>query len=104
MQGWSITSHAPVDVPPQGPFRMAFGHVIGQTYSISPSTQLPQALHPKTGALNASSIFSSAAAAAGRRSIQLRTEAINLRSPVSCRLTGNSVAKVTRSRENTGRG
>src|ERR1700691_5759948 len=73
MHGFSgVTSHCPLKVPPQGPLRMFFGHVIGQTYSIKPRTQLPQAWHPKTGFLKANSAFSKACAAAGRWSIQRR--------------------------------
>src|SRR6478752_7780874 len=60
-----ITSHWPLKVPPQGPLRRFLGHVMGQTYSIRPSTQLPHAWHPNTGFLKASSAFSSALAAAG---------------------------------------
>src|ERR1700677_2876282 len=74
-----ITSHWPFEVPPHGPFRIFFGHVIGQTYSIKPRTQLPHAWHPKTGFLKASSAFSKASAADGCLSIQLITPVKTLR-------------------------
>src|SRR4029077_20812163 len=64
-----ITSHWPLNVPPQGPLGRFLGHVIGQTYSVMPSTQLPHAWHPNTGFLNASSALSSACDAAGLLSI-----------------------------------
>src|SRR5580704_6730987 len=80
MQGFSgVTSHCPLKVPPQGPLRRFLGQVIGQTYSIKPRTQLPQAWHPKTGFLNANSALSKACAMAGRRSIQPRMAAKTLR-------------------------
>src|SRR5580658_929521 len=96
MQGLSgITSHIPLKVPPQGPFRIFLGQVIGHTYSISPRTQLPQALHPKSGFLMDSSKLSSARAAAGRSSTHRRTDARDLRSALSSCLTGNSLAAVS---------
>src|SRR6185503_20492210 len=68
-----ITSHWPLNVPPQGPLRRFLGHVMGQTYSVSPKTQLPHAWHPNTGFLNASSAFSSAFEANSLLSIKRST-------------------------------
>ena len=70
MQGLSTTSHWPMDVPPHGPLRRFFGQVCGQTYSIWPRTQLPQAWQPKRGDLMANSARSRAWDAAGRLSIE----------------------------------
>src|ERR1700733_4162842 len=94
MQGFSgTTSHCPLNVPPQGPLRIFLGHVIGQTYSIRPRTQLPQAWHPKTGFLKANSAFSNACAAAGRLSIQRRITAKNLRRGAGV-LAGSMMSKI----------
>ena len=82
----------PLKVPPQGPFRIFFGQVIGQTYSISPRTQLPQAWQPNSGALIANSTRSRACAAAGRSSTQLDDAGQESSQPVSSCLTGKSCA------------
>ena len=49
MHGCSgITSHWPWSVPPHAQLRICFGQVCGHTYSMDPSTQLPQFWQPKT--------------------------------------------------------
>src|ERR1700722_1485517 len=70
MHGLSTTSHRPFSVPPQGPFRIPLGQVCGQTYSMWPRTQLPQAWQPKSGDLMANSNRSMPWANFGRLSIQ----------------------------------
>src|SRR5206468_2895409 len=98
MQGWSTTSHLLSNVPPQGPLRRFLGQVCGQTYSMWPRTQLPQASQPKRGRLRANSARSVAWARDGWRSIQRKRDARKERSLLGPEesLTGKSLPRVSR--------
>src|SRR5215470_8097724 len=105
MQGLSTTSQRPRRVPPQGPLRRFLGQVCGQTYSIWPRTQLPQASQPKSGRLTANSMPSVACARDGWRSIQRKREVRRERSLVGAEesLTGESSAKASSTLGTNGR-
>src|SRR5271154_5578993 len=97
MHGLSTTSQRPFNVPPQGPFLIPLGQVCGQTYSMWPRTQLPQAWQPKRGDLIANSNRSTPRASFGRLSIQRKIEVRKSRSLPGL-LTGNKWPRVSRRR------
>src|SRR3954469_5498938 len=68
-----MTSHWPLKVPPQGPFRICLGQVCGQTYCRSGITQLPHSWQPKAGDLTTNSARASECDSDGLRSIQVMT-------------------------------
>ena len=67
--GFRSTSHQPSVEPPQAPFRWSFGQVIGQTYSVYESTQLPHSLQPNIGTFTACSTVRVSVTRPARRSI-----------------------------------
>jgi hypothetical protein len=83
-------------VPPQGPLRICFGQVCGQTYSMLPSTQLPQFLQPKISFFDRYSTRSNAWLSAGWRSSQANALLSSRRAGVSSGCfthgTGSAVA------------